>query len=284
MKRKISSTLAVTLIASNMQSLSFAEGNENLKELPKKEVNIVNENIVKSEDKNSDETKVEEIESKDEKSEDLENKDVTVDENTDLNEKALEKESTKPEVYEAKGKLELDLNFSLPIKYTTVNQTNITVNLKKGDESVGSIKLGNDNLNGNIGSDISYKLEAKDSKRNNLEANAKELAFYHLTFENLSLGQYSLEIVGDGYETALIENIDVTKSSKRVLAGTSENKVIVDGKEEVYPAVFLAGNVDSDNIVSMSDYNALKEQIKNNTKERKIDLNRDGKTDKTDLT
>ena len=34
--------------------------------------------------------------------------------------KALEKESTKPEVYEAKGKLELDLNFSLPIKYTTV--------------------------------------------------------------------------------------------------------------------------------------------------------------------
>lgn len=284
MKRKISSTLAVTLIASNMQSLSFAEGNENLKELPKKEVNIVNENIVKSEDKNSDETKVEEIASKDEKSEDLENKDVTVDENADSKEKALEKESTKPEVYEAKGKLELDLNFSLPIKYTTVNQTNITVNLKKGDESVGSIKLGNDNLNGNIGSDISYKLEAKDSKRNNLEANAKELAFYHLTFENLPLGQYSLEIVGDGYETALIENIDVTKSSKRVLAGTSENKVIVDGKEEVYPAVFLAGNVDSDNIVSMSDYNALKEQIKNNTKERKIDLNRDGKTDITDLT
>lgn len=34
----------------------------------------------------------------------------------------------------------------------------------------------------------------------------------------------------------------------------------------------------------MSDYNALKEQIKNNTKERKIDLNRDGKTDITDLT
>ena len=259
MKRKISSTLAVTLIASNMQSLSFAEGNENLKELPKNEVNIVNENIVKSEEQNSDEIKTEEIESKDEKSEDLVDKDVTVDENADSKEKALEKESTKPEVYEAKGKLELDLNFSLPIKYTTVNQTNITVNLKKGDESVGSIKLGNDNLNGNIGSDISYKLEAKDSKRDNLDANAKELAFYHLTFENLPLGQYSLEIVGDGYETALIENIDVTKSSKRVLAGTSENKVIVDGKEEVYPAVFLAGNVDSDNIVSMSDYNALKE-------------------------
>ena len=34
----------------------------------------------------------------------------------------------------------------------------------------------------------------------------------------------------------------------------------------------------------MSDSNALKEQIKNNTKERKIDLNRDGKTDITDLT
>ena len=80
MKRKISSTLAVTLIASNMQSLSFAEGNENLKELPKKEVNIVNENIVKSEDKNSDETKIEEIASKDEKpEEEVKNLNVSVD-------------------------------------------------------------------------------------------------------------------------------------------------------------------------------------------------------------
>lgn len=36
MKRKISSTLAVTLIASNMQSLSFAEGNEKFKRIAKK--------------------------------------------------------------------------------------------------------------------------------------------------------------------------------------------------------------------------------------------------------
>lgn len=284
MKRKISSTLAVTLIASNMQSLSFAEGNENFKELPKNEVNIVNENIVKSEEQNSDEIKTEEIESKDEKSEDLVDKDVTVDENTDLNEKVIQKASTKSEVYEAKGKLELDLNFSLPIKYTTADKTNIIVNLKKGNVEVGSIELGNDNLNGNINSDISYKLEAKDSKRDNLDANAKELEFYHLTFENLPLGQYSLEIVGDGYETALIENIDVTKSSKRVLAGTSENKVIVDGKEEVYPAVFLAGNVNADNIVTIADYNDLKEKIKSNTNEAKFDLNRDNKVDITDLT
>ena len=41
MKRKISSTLAVTLIASNMQSLSFAEGNENLKELPKPDSTVI---------------------------------------------------------------------------------------------------------------------------------------------------------------------------------------------------------------------------------------------------
>ncbi|MBQ3421678.1 MAG: hypothetical protein IJH34_08395, partial [Romboutsia sp.] len=186
--------------------------------------------------------------------------------------------------YEAKGKLELDLNFSLPIKYTTTNKTNIKVNLKKGDELVGSTKLGSDNLNGNIGADISYKLEAKDSKRNNLDKNATELAFYHLTFENLPLGTYSLEIVGQGYETALIENVEVLKSSKRILVGTSENKVIVDDKEEVYPAVFLAGNIDSNDVVNISDYEALKAQIKGNTKERKIDLNRDGKTDITDLT
>ena len=283
MKRKISSTLAVTLIASNMQSLSFAEGNENLQELPKNEINVVNENIVKSEDIK---TASEEVNSKDTENENIISDESTGEnaEDTNSKEEAVEAENTKPEVYEAKGKLELDLNFSLPIKYTTANQTNIKVNLKKSDKLVGSIKLGNDNLNGNIDSNISYKLEAKDSKRNNLEENAKELAFYHLTFENLPLDTYSLEIEGAGYETALIKNIEVVKSSKRVLVGTSENKVIVDDKEEIYPAVFLAGNVDSDNIVSMSDYNALKEQIKSNTKERKIDLNRDGKTDITDLT
>ncbi len=277
MKRKISSTLAVTLIASNMQSLSFAEGNEHLKELPKNEVNIANENIEINEKINSKETKTEKVDSNDSVVKD----EVTTEENI---ENEAESETTKPEVYEAKGKLELDLNFSLPIKYTTANQTNITVNLKKGNELVGSTKLGSDNLNGTIGSDINYKLEAKDSKRNNLDENAKELSFYHLTFENLPLDTYSLEIVGTGYETASIENIDVTKSSKRVLVGTSENKVIVDDKEEVYPAVFLAGNINSDNIVSILDYEELKTQIKSNSKELKVDLNRDGKTDITDLT
>ncbi|MBO5130895.1 MAG: hypothetical protein J6B61_01405, partial [Romboutsia sp.] len=291
MKRKISSTLAVTLIASNMQSLSFADGNENLQELPKNEINIVNENVVKSEetkseDTKTDENKMEEVESEDSAKEDIKAEETTEEdtENADSKEETVEEESTKPEVYEAKGKIELDLNFSLPIKYTTAKNTNITVNLKKGNDLVGSTKLGSDRLNGNINNEISYKLEAKDSKRNKLEEGATELEFYHLTFENLPLGTYSLEIVGQGYETALIENIEVEKSSKRVLVGTSENKVIVDDKEEVYPAVFLAGNIDSNDVVNISDYEALKAQIKGNTKERKVDLNRDGKTDITDLT
>ena len=140
MKRKISSTLAVTLIASNMQSLSFAEGNENLKELPKNEVNIVNENIVKSEEQNSDEIKTEEIESKDEKSEDLVDKDVTVDENADSKEKALEQAIGKISKEFGEGSImKLGNNLNMEIEVIPTGSINIDMALGVGGVPKGRI-------------------------------------------------------------------------------------------------------------------------------------------------
>ena len=97
------------------------------------------------------------------------------------------------------------------------------------------------------------------------------MSFYHLTFENLDLGEYSLELAGNGYLTTTVDNIDVTTYSKRVLLGTSDNTIVIDDKgtddesdddKKYYPGVFLAGNIDDEGLVTQSDYEELKNQIK----------------------
>ena len=48
------------------------------------------------------------------------------------------------------GKLELDMNFSMPIKNMDKEKTNIKVTLMKDSNDVGQVQLGNDNLKGKI--------------------------------------------------------------------------------------------------------------------------------------
>ena len=110
------------------------------------------------------------------------------------------------------GKLELDMNFSMPIKNMDKEKTNIKVTLMKEGNEVGQVQLGNDNLKGKIG-DVNYTLQALDGKRIAIESDAEELSFYQLTFTNLDLGNYSLKIEGEGYTTANVSSIDITKSS-----------------------------------------------------------------------
>lgn len=108
------------------------------------------------------------------------------------------------------GKLELDMNFAMPIKNTDKEKTNIKVTLMKDSEKVGEVQLGNDNLEGTIGN-VNYTLQALNGKRIAIENDAEELNFYQLTFTNLDLGQYSLKVEGAGYATANVSNIDITK-------------------------------------------------------------------------
>ena len=196
-------------------------------------------------------------------------------------------------VYQSKGKLELDLNFALPIKHVDSKTTNIKVTLMGKNKDVKVVNLGSDVTSGTLSSDINYKLEALNSKRQVLKAGETDVAFYHLTFEGLELGEYSLQVSGAGYQTATVEKIDITKASKRVLLGTSDNKIVLDDKgntdenddvTEYYPGAFLAGNVDATDNITSTDYDVLKSGIKSNSTDAKFDLNRDGKVDITDLT
>ncbi|MBE6072592.1 MAG: hypothetical protein E7208_11635 [Clostridium butyricum] len=378
MKRKISTTLAVTLIASQMQSVAFAKDINNIKE-----TNVIKEDVSQTTEKSDNdiltESPKDEVVENVDTSNDVEttekdeifNDEITTegddtnnggevtegdgtssdevtkeDDNTSNGEGAIDAEDTTSgrenvegdnttnddviaegddtvndeeitedeeviddtvkdtDSYEAKGKLELDLNFSLPIKFTNADETNISVKLREEGENgfEETIRLGSDTEALKIESKgINYELEALDYKRKKIEDSDTELEFYHLTFDRLPLGTYSLEISGAGYETVLVDNIEIQDSSKRVLIGTSDKKIVIDDEKEVYyPGAFLAGNVDGNDLVTDTDYESLKNKIKNKSENNiknyimnkiKIDvansdydLNRDGQVDITDLT
>ena len=306
-RRKISAMLAVALITTQVQGVTFADtknGNQ--------ENNKVNEVVVGNSNESNSDSATEKSEDnqegnleKDNKSEEsngaaTEDKEQTEKENTETekeennngeekNDTPSEKEDKSDETqtstpYKVTGKLELDVNFASPIKVADSSKTNFTVKLTKGEKSY-TVNLGSDVKSGKLdNSEIAYTLEALDYRRNKLSEGATELNFYHLTFENLELGTYSVEISGGGYQTVKMDNVEIKKSSKRILVGTDEKNIeSEDGTTEHYPAALIGGDFDSDNKVDKKDYEALKNAIKSKSKDTKFDLNRDGKVDITDL-
>lgn len=306
-RRKISAMLAVALITTQVQGVTFADtknGNQ--------ENNKVNEVVVGNSNESNSDSATEKSEDnqegnleKDNKSEEsngaaTEDKEQTEKENTETekeennngeekNDTPSEKEDKSNETqtstpYKVTGKLELDVNFASPIKVADSSKTNFTVKLTKGKKSY-TVNLGSDVKSGKLdNSEIAYTLEALDYRRNKLSEGATELNFYHLTFENLELGTYSVEISGDGYQTVTMDNVEIEKSSKRILVGTDEKNIeSEDGTTEHYPAALIGGDFDSDNKVDKKDYEALKNAIKSKSTDTKFDLNRDGKVDITDL-
>ena len=257
-RRKISAMLAVALITSQAQSITFAETISN-----NTKVEIINEVNIENLDESSLNSISNEISNTD-NSENTLITDETIksDEENDTNNELQSKVQNQTQ-NKIVGKLELDINFSTPIKNTNANETNISVKLTKDGKSY-TVSLGSDISKGSIeGTDISYSLEALDYTRGQLSENATDLDFYHLTFENLDLGVYSLEISGAGYQTVSIDDIEIQNSSKRVLLGTADKTIVLDdnGTEdkgddivEEYLGSFLVGDVNGDGVVNNDDF------------------------------
>ncbi|MBE6054764.1 MAG: hypothetical protein E7212_12840 [Clostridium sartagoforme] len=271
-RRKISAILAIALITSQTQNIVLAETINNTKLEIVDEVNIENIDesnlsFISNEIKDNEYNK-------------------TIEENINNHKENLVQNKVV-------GKLELDINFSTPIKVATADKTKINIQLDK-DGQAYTVNLGSDITKGNIeGTNISYTLKALDYKRGELSEDATEVVFYHLTFENLDLGIYSLEVSGEGYETVSIDNIEIQNSSKRVLLGTTDNTIVLDdnGTEEKgddileeYVGAFLIGDVNGDGAVNKLDYDDIKSKITSGSYEARYDLNRDGEIDITDLT
>ncbi|MGG7057677.1 M60 family metallopeptidase [Clostridium tertium] len=295
-RRKISAMVAAALITSQVQNIAFAETI-----ITNKEVEIVNEIVSENvTEENSEEIPVS-SENNNEGNQIVEtqvvDEDLSLEENISNDEKLEVNNTSNEEVqsteeYTLTGKLELDLNFATPIKIANSDKTNITVKLKGSSGEIGTVNLGNDTTKGTIG-DATYSLEALDSKRVTLKDDATELSFYHLTFEKLPVGVYTIEISGSGYVSTTVSNIEIQNTSKRVLLGTSDNVIVLDDKgtedtsddvKEEYLGAFLVGDIDGNKSVNKDDYEALKSAIKNGSTDSKYDLNRDGKVDITDLT
>lgn len=305
-RKKISAMLAVVLLTSQVQGITFAETITNNQEVNKvngavfenvddnNSDSILNETttiedegtLEESDETSNDVVEDEEVNQVQEETNQVQGEEVNQAQNEEekKSEESTEMESENvekiegSEQYKLRGKLELDINFTTPIKLAESKKTGIKVTLKDSlGKVVGEVDLGNDVTSGKVG-DSTYSLEALDSRRATLKEDATELSFYHLTFEKLLVGTYSIEVSGGGYVDTKVSDIEIQNTSKRVLIGTSDNI------KEKYSGTFLVGDVDGNKSVDENDYNELKGAIKSNSKETVYDLNRDGKVDITDLT
>lgn len=198
--------------------------------------------------------------------------------NTDSNESLPVTEET----YSINGKLEVDINFAIPILNTSENDMKLTL---KGNGVDTEVLLSTDS--GVTESGTTYTIEKLDSTKRAIE-NGGEISFIRIIFDKLEVGEYSIELSASGYKTVLVDNIDITKYSKRVKIGTQENNVVKtygqteeDNTYETYPALFLAGDVNTSSSIDMEDYSIILDNI--NKSDSKYDLNKDGKVDIADL-
>ena len=196
MKKKISNVLAASLIASQMQVVTFAE---NVTDINSADIN--KENISQDNETINANTNIEEDVEDKESIEDLvEDKESTEDDS--IREDSINEENTNKNNYKLNGKLELDLNFSMPIKYSTADKTNISVTIKNKNGLDERIQLGSEVSSNTTASGIKYTIEALNSKRDVL--NGKQGGPRTAVLMNAGAGLY----IGGKAET-LKEGIDL---------------------------------------------------------------------------
>lgn len=192
--------------------------------------------------------------------------------------RAVEKSVTE----KLKGNLEVDLNFSLPIKNNESESiTNTQLELKDDSNNSGIIKLGEkDSGTLNIGADnIEYTIKKLSASRSEIKNKDENISYYNIVFNNLPVGKYNVEVSGSGFKSKEIKNIDISSYSQRVLLS---NRASVDDKNQpLNYELFLMGDVNNDGKVDKSDYEDVLKNIDSNKSE--YDLNRDGKVDIADL-
>ncbi len=185
-----------------------------------------------------------------------------------------EQESKTEEKMEAKGNLELDIKFVLPIQDTT--EPNIGFRLK--DAKGNSTDVSFNQIDMSLQKSYSLKDQTVDILIRKLNETANpidrkatsKVMYYAVTIYGLLKGNYSVELYGDGYKTYTVENISLDAYSKRVSL-TNLN------------GMFEVGDINQDEKVNQSDIDLMISSILAGSTEKKYDLNRDGKVDIADL-
>lgn len=111
-------------------------------------------------------------------------------------------------------------------------------------------------------------------------AKEEKASFYHITFSNLSLGNYTVSLDALGY-IPFEQKVAVETTSQRLVVGSHTTTV---GEVNI-PGVFLSGDVNADRTISQEDYDLTLQHMNSvvNEETQQFDLNKDGQIDVADL-
>ena len=127
---------------------------------------------------------------------------------------------------------------------------------------------------------IPYRVEKFNSSKNPLGQDESDIYFIRVIFDDLELGNYSVEVSTEGYINTKVDNIELYNYSKRVILGSSSNGA------SGYNGVFLAGDVNGDSKIDMGDYELVFKNFGkvDSDSKKPYDINKDGYIDIADLT
>ena len=176
------------------------------------------------------------------------------------------------------GKIEFDINFPMPIK--AVDQ--ISFDIFKDGTKIGTLSniIEDKGTIQNGTAKIPYRVEKFNSSKNPLGQDESDIYFIRVIFDDLELGNYSVEVSTEGYINTKVDNIELYNYSKRVILGSSSNGA------SGYNGVFLAGDVNGDSKIDMGDYELVFKNFGkvDSDSKKPYDINKDGYIDIADLT
>ncbi|MDA3730800.1 M60 family metallopeptidase [Niameybacter massiliensis] len=168
---------------------------------------------------------------------------------------------------EAYGDLEVTVGFDYPLHFVDATHTKMQVTLLQDESEVFTLALGKDiieqsfNLNGK-----SYSVTVSPQLKSDSTVQS-----YALNFHQLPVGDYRVQVAGDGYKTYTSSNMSLSQYSKHLYVNSAN-------------ATFTAGDLNQDDAVSNEDLKLLEETLNQSTSNIQYDLNRDGLIDITDMT
>lgn len=178
-------------------------------------------------------------------------------------------------ISQSKGSLEVDLDLELPI----LNQRETILNMSLLDDNKKKANFDISLLQNNTEKDIilneqkvHVKIQKVNQDRQPVGEN-EEYRYLNIKFSELTKGNYTIQLLGNGFTKYQSESIELKEYSKRLYL--SDRK-----------GTFAIGDVNKDNKIDILDYNLVVDQIGNTQPDTlvKYDLNCDAKIDIIDLT
>lgn len=156
------------------------------------------------------------------------------------------------------------LRFDYPQTADRVKDSNIKIEMYRGDDIIGEIPF-----DGDVTGEISGSTNVvKKNTEGGVLGNETEIGYFDVNVSNLSLGDYKFKLSGTGYSDYESKTITLDNYSRQVIFGTGDK-------------TFSIGDVNNDGKVDTTDRDLVTAAL--GTNNEKYDLNGDGKVNIVDL-